>query len=394
MKIKEKFKRKLFHLFMVSAVVFPLFTGLFTIPQLEVQAQTLGEAELDRSETMYATVEWQGRTQTVLIARIYLDGQLVFCADPHTLVVEGEGYTSTGDFPFNARVNRLATLWDLAGDDFIHYAAAQIMIWEELGARIVNISGVNEAQMSAARNGINTVIEDYLRQPSFHDETVTLAIGQSIALTDMNNSDLVRFDELVENTANVDFSINGNNLVIIANENSVSGALRLATGFRVGTPFLWIKDGSQDLISEGIQDPNFFLVNLNIIRTGAVEVLKRDIENHQVVPGTRFRIDYTNEQGNSANREITTGANGIARMEGVLHGTRPRLTEVFVPAPYVLDPTPFYAPTVVAGDTVSAMQENRRQKGQIQVQKYGERSGLEMWNSHYNDYNMIQFTGH
>lgn len=381
----QAIRKKLPKVLMLLGVLLSFHTSLVPLfTHIEVQAQNQnGTVELDRSQIVYTTVDWRGESRRVKITRIYLNGELVFCADPFTFVIEGDGYTSQ-PFTLSRRINLIASLWDLAGNDFYTYVAAQMLIWEDLGASMSVIEGMDLEQLNNAKSRINNVLNQYIINPSFHQQTITATIGQSYTLTDTNNSDLSRFTAIGGTAQNLPFSINGDNLTVTPNENSTAGTLLFESDYRTGTAFLWVRPGSQDLISSGIEDPVFFEITVNIHRTGALEILKTDEENGAVVPNTRFRVEYTNANGNASTREVTTNAQGIARMDGVLHGTRPRIIETFVPAPFILDPLPFYANVpAVAGDTVFAQQENRRQRGQVRVQKTGERSGTTMWNPNY-----------
>ena len=75
----------------------------------------------------------------------------------------------------------------------------------------MNGSAVNIAAIEAK---INQAIADYQKKPSFHNSTAKIVLGQSTTMTDTNNLNLSEFDEVVENTANIDYRVNGNQLII------------------------------------------------------------------------------------------------------------------------------------------------------------------------------------
>ena len=66
----------------------------------------------------------------------------------------------------------------------------------------MNGSAVNIAAIEAK---INQAIADYQKKPSFHNSTAKIVLGQSTTMTDTNNLNLSEFDEVVENTANIDY---------------------------------------------------------------------------------------------------------------------------------------------------------------------------------------------
>ena len=79
---------------------------------------------------------------------------------------------------------------------------------------------------------MNQAIADYQKKPSFDQTTAEVTLGKSITLTDQNNSQLASFDHVVKNTANVNYQLNGNNLIITPKADSnESGELVLRSPF-------------------------------------------------------------------------------------------------------------------------------------------------------------------
>lgn len=80
-----------------------------------------------------------------------------------------------------------------------------------------------------------------IKKPSFHNTTVKTILGQSTTLIDKNELNLSEFDKVVQNTANIDYRVIGNQLVLTPNSNSKSGTLTLKKSAGTGTPVAYKK---------------------------------------------------------------------------------------------------------------------------------------------------------
>ena len=102
--------------------------------------------------------------------------------------------------------------------------------------------------------------------------------------------------------------------------------------------------------------------------TGTLEVLKVDAQTKNPVPNTQFRVT-----GNGVNEVITTGTDGLAFLRDLLPGDY-IVTEISVPAPYILNSTPMNV-TIIGGQAVRVTQENDEAKGRITIHKHDSVTG-------------------
>ncbi len=216
--------------------------------------------------------------------------------------------------------------------------------------------------IAAIESKINQAIADYQKKPSFHNSTVKTVLGQSTTVTDTNGLNLSEFDEVVENIANIDYRVNGNQLVITPNANSKeSGELTLKKSANTGTPVAYKMAGQQTLMAGAIDKPNTYTIKIDVETEGSLKIKKVDKETGNVVPGTVFHLDFGKTL---PAKDVTTDKEGIATLDEIPHGAKVTITEKSVPAPYTIDTTPITA-TIKSGETISVTSKNTREKGQI-----------------------------
>lgn len=311
--------------------------------------------------------------------------QDVFCIEPG-VPIDNEftpGYEKNPlpDMPEKAKL--VSVLWKKAGTDVDTHIVAQKMIWQEVNGytlhsiKRLNGSAVNIAAIEAK---INQAIADYQKKPSFHNSTAKIVLGQSTTMTDTNNLNLSEFDEVVENTANIDYRVNGNQLIITPNASSKeSGVLTLKKSAGTGTPVAYKKVGQQTLMAGAIDKPNTYTVKIDVETEGSLKIKKVDKESGAIVPGTVFHLDFGKTL---PAKDVTTDKEGIATLDGIPHGTKVTITEKSVPAPYTIDTIPMTA-TIKAGETIFMISKNTREKGQIILDKTGIETGSDLWNDNY-----------
>jgi len=329
-----------------------------------------GSTLSERTTPLYA--EYNGSQQTV------------FCIEPGIRIPTEvtPGYEKNPLPSMSEKAKLVSVLWKKAGTDMDTNMVAQKMIWEEvngytlhsikrLGGPSVNIKSIEEK--------INKAIEDYQKKPSFHDSTVKTILGQSTTLTDKNDLNLSEFDEVVQNTANIDYRVSGNQLVLTPNPNSKSGTLTLKKSADTGTLVAYKKAGIQTVMAGAIDKPNTYTIKIDVETEGSLKIKKVDKESGEVVPGTVFHLDFGKTL---PAKDVTTDKEGIATLDGIPHGTKVTISEKSAPAPYTIDTTPMTA-TIKAGETISVTSKNTREKGQIILDKTGVETGADLWNDNY-----------
>lgn len=310
----------------------------------------------------------------------------LFCIEPGVPIYgpSSAGFVQNPLPSMPQKAKLIAALWSEAGNNGDTRMAAQTMIWNEVNGYTINqstnLATGQPIDLVGIQSKINQVIADYQKRPSFDNSSVNIVLGNSVTLNDQNSSKISSFDRLVKNTANVDYKINGNQLIITPKVDSKSsGELVFEKSTHAGTPVAYKKAGEQTVMAGAIDQTNKFTVKINIEKNGKLKIVKRDKESGDVVPGTIFSLDF---QGARPNSEVTTGKDGSATIDGILHGTNVTIKEKFVPAPYIVDETPMKA-VIKAGEIIEVTSKNNRAKGQILLDKVGQESGMNLWNNHY-----------
>ncbi|EAG9449622.1 fibrinogen-binding MSCRAMM adhesin Fss3 [Listeria monocytogenes] len=311
--------------------------------------------------------------------------QDIFCIEPGVPIYNEftPGYEKNPLPDMSEKAKLVSVLWKNAGTDIDTQMVAQKMIWQEVNGYTLHSmkhpdgSAVNIPAIEAK---INQAIADYQKKPSFHNSTAKTVLGQSTTVTDTNNLNLSEFDDVVENTANIDYRVNGNQLVITPNTNSKeSGVLTLKKSAGTGTPVAYKMAGQQTLMAGAIDKPNTYTIKIDVETKGSLKIKKVDKESGDVVPGTIFHLEFGKTL---PAKDVTTDKEGIATLDGIPHGTKVTITEKSVPAPYTIDTTPMTA-MIKAGETISVTSKNTREKGQIILDKTGVETGNDLWNDNY-----------
>ncbi|WP_289864164.1 SpaA isopeptide-forming pilin-related protein [Enterococcus faecalis] len=335
---------------------------------LPVHAITASDVRYDHDNLREMSVTYNGETKSVVTAPIYLNRgtgeELVFCVDPFTLVEEGGGYSSN-PFILNRKANLISSLWEYAGKDWNTYFVAQEMMYNEIGANVHSNGELTNEQRKEIKTTIIKTIEKYEKKPSFHNQTINLTLGETTVIEDRNGSLLSQFDTETINTANVDWKLDGNKLFITPKkESKESGTLFIEKSLKRGTPYIWKKANSQDLSSAGVSDPAYFQLNFKIEKEGKLKISKRDKDSGKPIPGTKFDVSY-----NGKKQTVEMDKNGDAVLEGLPHDAKTKVTETFVPAPYVLDKNNTKEVVIKAGKTATVEFKNTKATGKSTLTK-------------------------
>lgn len=318
--------------------------------------------------------------------------QDIFCIEPGVPIDNRltSGYEKNPLPNMSEKAKLVSILWKKAGTDVDTHIVAQKMIWQEVdGYTLHSIKHLNgePVNFSAIEAKINQVISEYQKKPSFHNTVINTIAGQSTTLTDENGVDLSEFDEVEQNTANVDFKVSGNRLTITPKTNSQeNGVLTLKKSAGTGTPVAYKKAGQQSLMAGAIDKPNTYTVKIDVEKKGTVQIKKVDKESGEAVPNTQFKVEFSGN-GAPATQTVKTDEKGEATIKDVLHGIHVKATEIAVPNPYVLGSSlgesDVVEGDVVAGQVITLTQRNTKAKGQILIEKQGIESGSTMWNENY-----------
>ncbi|WP_206911612.1 hypothetical protein IGL98_000944 [Enterococcus sp. DIV0840] len=300
--------------------------------------------------------------------------QPIFCIEPAVPIVNSvtPGYTSNPlpAFANDQRSKYLTVLWKYAGDDEDTQQVAQLMLWEHQYGKTLNYLRRPDGSLidvASVKAKINQIITDYEKKPSFDGKKVTIKVGESMTLTDSNNSGLSRFDNEALNSAKVDYSIDGNKITITPRKDSnIEGVLRLSKSLDVGTPVAYSLAGSQQTMAGAIDDPNWTQINLKVIKTGDIKVTKLDEGTGEVVPNTEFDMKNLSD---GKTQKVKTDAKGEGLLKDVYDGTEVEITETFVPAPYIKAKNNTKKVTVKVGQVTPVEFRNERATGKSTLTK-------------------------
>lgn len=250
---------------------------------------------------------------------------------------------------------------------------------------------VSQAGYEAFKKDVMKKVNTFYTKPSFANSSITLKAGESKTLTD--SKDVLSYYQVSDNKANVGYKIENNKLILTAkNDSKENGNIILKyvidknfqrPALVYNSPFL------QNVFSGGTKDPVSFEIKVDVLKNGKFQIKKIDKETGKAVPGTKFKLEYSNlPAGTTAPKEteVTTDKNGVTPKIEAPHGTHVKATEIFVPAPYVLGSaigdSDVVEGDVVANKTITLTQRNQQAKGQIIIEKSGV-SGKDMWNDNY-----------
>ncbi|OTN94473.1 hypothetical protein A5804_002784 [Enterococcus faecium] len=250
---------------------------------------------------------------------------------------------------------------------------------------------VSQAGYEAFKKDVMKKVNTFYTKPSFANSSITLKAGESKTLTD--SKDVLSYYQVSDNKANVGYKIENNKLILTAkNDSKENGNIILKyvidknfqrPALVYNSPFL------QNVFSGGTKDPVSFEIKVDVLKNGKFQIKKIDKETGKAVPGTKFKLEYSNlPAGTTAPKEteVTTDKNGVTPKIEAPHGTHVKATEIFVSAPYVLGSaigdSDVVEGDVVANKTITLTQRNQQAKGQIIIEKSGV-SGKDMWNDNY-----------
>ena len=324
---------------------------------------------------------------------------MTFCVQPGVPFISSDnpGYqaVTAGDIPRDAQI--ASAIWNnpdlgICGDTNENdRIVTQSVIWELLPYDI-HVNDIPRIPNYAQRKALlYQKIAEYKQRPEFDGKTIDLTYGESKTLNSAIN--LNSFETQISNTAKVNWAVapDGKSVTVTPTDPNIqNGKVSYKRSYMEGTPIALEKQGSQRVYISAIKDPAKYEVNFNIKTFGEFQIKKIDKETGKAVPGTKFKLEYSNLPAGSTaptQTEVTTDENGLSPKIKVLNGVHVKATETAVPAPYVLGSvigdSDVVEGNIVAGQTITLTQRNKQAKGQIIIEKTGTESGKNMWNANY-----------
>ncbi|HGM4082866.1 TPA: SpaA isopeptide-forming pilin-related protein [Listeria monocytogenes] len=374
MKTYNKILQKSLGVLMVFVTLF----STFFVSSTSVQASTL---TLDEPTGYYYTgvPVNLGYPLTQNIYALKQDNKKVFCIESGIPANSGGGYTP--ETFINAKKDLLSKIayygYTKTGQSHYDYAVTQVMIWEELGDQYHSSTIPNYQQRKAE---IMAMVNKHDTLPSWHNQEVTIKVGDSLTLKDTNN--VLNDMALESNTTNASLKQNGNTVVLTPNATSNNGTItyRKVPQNEVGTSIVYKKPNQQTMVEFHLDSSKQANLKVNIIKLGNVKVQKIDEDTGKPLPNTKLRFEYA-----GTTKDITTDANGIAEIKDIPQGMKVTISEVTAPNGFV-NKGEIKTVTIEPNNTVEVRLDNKAQQGLLKLTKTGNKVvGIKQAESEYGD---------
>ncbi|WP_253197684.1 SpaA isopeptide-forming pilin-related protein [Clostridium algidicarnis] len=374
MKPKNKLLQKFLGILMVLATIISTFFTSST----PVQASTL---VLDENTGYYYTgvPVHLGYTLTQSIYVLKIDGKKVFCVESGVPAYGGEGHIP--ETFINAKKDVLSKIayygYTKTGQSHYDYAVTQLMIWEELGDQYHSSTVPNYQQR---KSEIMAQVNKHDTLPSWHNQEVTIKVGESLTLKDSNNalSEMM----LESNTTTANLKQNGNTIVITPSATSNNGTItyRKVPQNEIGTSIIYKKPKEQSMVEFHLEDSKQAKIKVNIIKLGNIKVQKIDEDTGKPLPEATLRFEY-----DGTTKDIVTNKDGYAEIKDIPQGTKVTITEVTVPNGFV-NKGEIKTVIIEPNNTVEVRLDNKAQQGLLKLTKTGNTViGVEQTESEYGD---------
>ena len=314
-------------------------------------------------------------TQNIYVLK--MDGKRVFCVESGIPANSGDGYTPEAFIHTKKDLLSKIAYYGYTKTKQTHYdyAVTQLMIWEELGD-IYRSSTIPNYQQRKAE--IMALVKKHDTLPSWHNQEVTIKVGDFLTLKDTNNilSDMT----LESNSTNSTIKQDGNTLIITPSADSKNGSItyRKVPQNEVGTSIVYKKPKEQAMVEFHLESSKQTNLKVNIIKLGNVKVQKIDEDTGKPLPDTTLRFEYS-----GVTKDITTDKNGIAEIKDISQGTKVTITEVTAPNGFV-NKGEIKTVTIEPNNTIVVRLDNKAQQGLLKLTKTGNKVvGVEQTESEY-----------
>ncbi|MGA5592419.1 SpaA isopeptide-forming pilin-related protein [Enterococcus mundtii] len=310
--------------------------------------------------------------------RIRETGQIAFCIEEGVPIVLGSGASQENvtqiisNPQLRERLSLIAYFGWYGNSDKsdTQYVAVQQMIWEAFGGETLSTTVSN---YGTRKQSVETEISKYNTRPSFHNQKVTVKVGETVTINDTNGVFANYAMNNLTNTANVTLRQEGNRLHITANANSNKNGIvsiaRIPNEFASAALAYRVGNGQRVSVLH-VDDPITVNLNIEVLKEGHAEVLKVDEDTGKPLANATYR--FTTSTGQT--KELTTGADGKARWENLLVDTKVTIEEIRAPHGYILNAQP-QTLTIRANETTTLRFNNKEQLANLTVIKEDEETG-------------------
>lgn len=272
-----------------------------------------------------------------VISHHYVGSQYAFCIDPNTLFVNGSNYVSQAMDISNQTYKNINDVLNFGAQDAsndVESGYTQLLVWSRIGWDVTEVSGIGSlAGFQAYQAKIESKMQQWYAKASFHDQTVNLRVGESVTLTDSNNS--VNGMDITSNNTGATVTKSGNKVTIKAtNITNSSGTVWFGKKSPLsGTALIWTSPGSQSCTTGGKLDPDQVAssIKINIIKQGDFTLQKVN-DAGAAMAGVTFELTY-----NGKTITKTTDKDGKLSVPGLDVGTKVEYKETKTIAGHYID---------------------------------------------------------
>lgn len=202
--------------------------------------------------------------------KLMVNGKYAFCVQPNVPVGNGDGYTNNTHAPTTVESKIMYHgFYNTSMSDY-DYAVTFNMIQEQHGAIVTSTTIPNYDGRKAE---IMALVNSHNLRPDFNTNSIEINLGESITLTDNNN--VISQMYIVRNTANIDYRIEGNKLIITPKIDSNEKGLIQFEKYRTKSDmnYLYSHPNKQDLLVGGAVDPITLAITLKINKYGTGKLI-------------------------------------------------------------------------------------------------------------------------
>lgn len=230
------------------------------------------------------------------------------------------------------------------------YTITQVMIWRTAEPHSTiyftdTLNGTRNDNLFAKEIAeLESLVASHSRIPNFNANNITLPLGKTITLNDVNN---VLSGFKVKEQSGVNASINGNSLSITAT--SVGNArikLTKEDSKYPTPPVVYFAEGTQNVFRVGSYDPVVKFLDLKIVG-GRVEITKKDADTGKIIPQgmaslKNAKYGVFNATTNEQVATLTTNENAYAISDYLPSLGKFYLKEILPSEGYQLDNQKYY----------------------------------------------------
>ncbi|MFB8579861.1 SpaA isopeptide-forming pilin-related protein, partial [Enterococcus hirae] len=276
-----------------------------------------------------------GNVETGYYAKKDGNGNMLWCVEPGAPLNWGEnaGFTTSEVSDDKYVKASLVVYWGWEKQKSVVNAFYTEKLVQEVTTGVTtsdikDLSGqgrISQAGYESFKKEVMKKVNAFYTKPSFDGKTYTIKLGETLTLTDSNNS--LPYYKVLNNNANVTISQSGNTLKVTPTSSSnINGFVRFK--YEIDPSFkrakiLYQASWLQDVIFAGIGDPAYSDINIKVLKNGNVKIKKVDADTGKSISGAKFKLSYGGKQV-----EVITNANGEADLKDVPHGTKVTIQEI------------------------------------------------------------------